>query len=273
MVLATFGLAANNVADTVMTFLRPINVTIAEGAGGVEVDVVDDDTVKTVFKCEAEGNVRYHTSQQFSWNLRESPWYVVFGGFSLGFVNTPGSDGGISPEGGKSLELGIFHACAVSLNFAKWWDVTFGIGFDWRNYRSTKGLMYVPDGGKIHVSHFPEGTDYRFSRIKIFTLQFPLLLKRNFNAYVAGFRPNFAFGPIFCLNTHGSVKSSWREADGTVSTFTDNHIGQRKFTIDFMARISLGGVGVYVRYSPYKTLTGGGVPDFRPLSAGITIGF
>ncbi len=272
MALASLCVAAGNTADTVMTFSRPMCVTIAEGPGGVRVGVVDKDSVNTMIVRETEGNVLRRSSQKLSLKLSGSPWYLVLGGFSLGFVNTPGSDSGISPEGGKSLEIGIVHACAVSYNFAKWWNVSFGVGFDWRNYRSTKGLMYVPDGGKIRVSHFPEGMDYRFSRLKIFTLQFPLFLERKFNATVAGFHPNFALGPIFCFNTHGSVKSSWREADGTVSTFTDNHIGQRKFTIDFMARVSLGGVGIYVRYSPYKTLTGAGVPDFRPLSAGVAIG-
>lgn len=272
-VFAVAAASASETADTVITFSNPMSVTVSESREAVKVAVVDGDTVTTVITQENGGNAVHRSTQQFRFPRGGNNWAVITGGFVLGFVNTPGSGDEVSPEGGKSLELGITNIIGIQREFSSSAALSLGIGVDWRNYRSTKGLMYVADNGRVGVSRFPLGTDYRFSRLKIFSLQFPLLMTFKFKGNIAGLYPNLAFGPVFCWNTHGSLKSSWREADGSVATYTDNHIGQRKFTIDLMARASLGYVGLYVRYSPYKALTGGGAPDFRPLSAGVSLFF
>lgn len=268
--------AANtaDTADTTATFIRPMAVTIAESPSGVKVGVVDSDTVSTVFECNAGENSTRRTSQQYTVISVGHNWSLIVSGLTLGFVTTPGCGEGAA-EGGKSLELGILNALGIRRELSSKAGISLGIGFDWRNYRSTKGLLYVPDGGSIRVSHFPAGTDYRFSRLKVFSVQFPLLFSVGFDSPLAGVKPSLSVGPVFCWNSHGSVKSSWREEDGTVSTFTSNSIGQRKFTIDLYAKASLGVVGLYLRYYPYKTLTGATAPapDFRPLSAGMTLLF
>ena len=272
MTVVALSMGAANTADTTATFIRPMAVTIAESPSGVKVGVVDSDTVSTVFECNAGENSTRRTSQQYTVISVGHNWSLIVSGLTLGFVTTPGCGEG-AVEGGKSLELGILNALGIRRELSSKAGISLGIGFDWRNYRSTKGLLYVPDGGSIRVSHIPAGTDYRFSRLKVFSVQFPLLFSVGFDSPLAGVKPSLSVGPVFCWNPHGSVKSSWREEDGTVSTFTSNSIGQRKFTIDLYAKASLGVVGLYLRYSPYKTLPGATAPDFRPLSAGMTLLF
>lgn len=264
---------AVNSNDTVYRFSNPERVLISESREGVEVKIIDDNSVKHKFERHGEGNFVRRSSQTYKFLPGGDKWNMIIGGFTLGFVTTPGAGDDVSPEGGRSLELGILNALGFEYKPSKHFGISFGIGFDWRNYRSTKGILYEPVDGKIRVSQFPEGVDYRFSRLKVFSIQFPLLIGWDCGRIASGLNPNISFGPVFCVNTHGSVKSSWREEGGKTSTFSSNSIGQRKFTIDFIANFSLGCVGVYVRYSPYKTLTGAEAPDLRPLSAGFAVSF
>lgn len=265
---AAIGAVAQTPADTVFKFSDPLSVTISENAGGVTVSVLDSDTVRTVISRGTSESGTRRSRQQYNRISAGHNWDVVSGGIMLGFNSTPSAD--FAPEMGKSLEIGWLRIVALQRRFRHGWNLSLGVGIDWRNYRSTTGTMYVADGGKISASAFSPGTDYRFSRIKIFSLQFPLLATKYFGRSSLGYRPSFSFGPVFNWNSHGSVLNSWRDADGTVYKTSDKHIGQRKFTIDLMAQLSMGPVGVYVRYSPYKVLTGATAPDFHSLSAGFS---
>lgn len=256
-------------ADTVATFVKPERVCVIEGPDGACIDVLGSD-YHTSFSRPTGSGVR-HTSQSWSWIRNKSGWDVTSGGLVLGFVNAPGAPDAAGFEAGKSLEIGLLEAVAVARRVG-FGTVSLGVGFDWRNYRSTTGTMFEARDGKVSVGRFDPDTDYRFSRLKIFSLQFPLLY--NCRATTAGTLPIFVHaGAIFNWNSHGSLKSAWRDADGAKLQTTCNDIGQRKFTIDFLAGVSVQGVGAYVRYSPYKVLTGASAPQFTTLSAGLMLMF
>ena len=268
-VAAALAVSAAAPADTVSTFVKPERVTIVEGPDGARVDIRGR-AYKASFSRATGGGVR-HTSQSWRWTRNKSGWDLTSGGLVLGFVNTPGAPAAAGFEAGKSLEIGMLEAIAVMrrLGFG---SVSLGVGFDWRNYRSTTGTMFEARDGKVSVGRFDADTDYRYSRLKIFSLQFPLLY--NCRATSAGTLPVFVHaGAIFNWNSHGSVKSAWRDGAGAKLQTSCNDIGQRKFSIDFLAGVSVQGVGAYVRYSPYKVLTGASAPQFTSLSAGLMLLF
>ena len=140
--------------------------------------------------------------------------------------------------------------------------ISLGIGFDWRNYRMTNDTRFRKgDDGKVMLDSYPEGASPDFSRIKVFSLNFPLLYQHQFNRDWG-----IGIGPVFNLNTYASVKTRYKK-DGGKHEFVEKHIGQRKFTVDIMATLENPLVDLYVKYSPMEVLKDSEV-KFRSLSFG-----
>lgn len=191
----------------------------------------------------------------------------------LGFVSAAGAPQGMDVEMGKSIEIGVLNLVGVKYRYSRTSEFSIGFGLDWRNYRSTRGTLFVAEDGRVGVSTFSQEVTPRFSRLKIYSLQFPILYSQRLGR-AAGHAAWLSLGPVMCLNTHGSLKSSWLDVEsGENTTVASNDIGQRKFTIDFIATLSLGDIGVYVRYSPYKVLTSARAPEFTTFSAGFGLAF
>ena len=144
--------------------------------------------------------------------------------------------------------------------------LSFGIGLDWRNYHyRLKGndVRFMKDEqGKVTLGAYPEGAKSDFSRLLVFSLSFPLLYKHWF-----GHGWGFAVGPVFNWNTYGSLKSAY-EMDGGEYEFVEKHIGQRKFTIDYMLIMKNPILDLYVKYSNMNVLKNSDL-KFRALSFGI----
>lgn len=274
IIIAVFfcsGLFAQTTYNAEKKYDYPRSVIIVEGADGTSVEVIDNSGSVNKVNCRGEGDNYIRSSSRFNRVGTDccGNWDIVSNGLCFGFVATPGSPSALSPDMGKSMEIGWLNIIAMERQLYRGWAMSLGIGIDWRNYRSTKGLVYESTGGHTE----PGANDkpwYRFSRIKIFSLQFPLLWTKNFKKR-SGMTPAIGFGTIFNLNTHGSVKTSWRDENGKKRNAVSNDIGQRIFTIDIYGQIRLGDVGVYVRYSPYKILTGQTPFDYRPLSVGVSL--
>lgn len=264
---AAYSAFAAEPADT-MVIRHPDNVIVVESPDSVAVCVTADGNSTVVSKQLRQGDV-LHIHRQYNMLSVGSKWDVVSGGLMFGFVDGVGAPDAARFEMGKSFELGWLNIIALQRSLSGSCDVSLGVGIDWRNYRSTMGTMFVPADGRVSLSVFPPDVTSRYSRLKVFSLQFPLMFTKRFA--LSRIYHSVSLGVIFNWNSHGSVKSSWVEPDGATATFSSNDIGQRKFTIDFMAKVSLGGaVGLYVRYSPYKVLTSASSPAFRTLSAGLT---
>ena len=112
----------------------------------------------------------------------------------------------------------------------------------------------------------------RLSRIKIFSVQFPLLYRQSLPFGLFGTKRDkmsIRLGPIFNLNSHASVLSAWREGD-VKSEYKVNGINLRPFTIDLFASLHVWDFcSIYVRYSPYHALTGHNKLNFHQLSTGL----
>ena len=268
---AALQVAAAEKGDTVTKYYDARNLTIIENEEGVKVEVTDADGETTYFNNASKGDGHSKITSGFN-RIKVGccdRWDLVCGGLNFGFVTTPGTSSAASPDMGKSMEIGWLNIIGVERRLPQNWRWSLGVGIDWRNYRSTSGLVFATEDRHVNLSD-EEIEGYRFSRIKIFSLQFPLLMTKKFKKR-SGLSPSISFGPIFNLNPHGSVKTSWKDEKGKNRYISTDKIGQRKFTIDLYGQLTLSEMGVYVRYTPYKILTGAVAPDYRSLSVGIIL--
>ena len=143
---------------------------------------------------------------------------------------------------------------------------SIGLGIDWRNYRMTGGEMFIKDeADKVAVVPYPEGTNPKFSRIKVFSINVPMLFTQDFNK-----RGNFSLslGPIVNFNTYASIKTRYKQDGGDFKKVTKG-INQRPITVDFMAIVRNPILDFYVKYSPMDVLKSDRGPKFRSLSFGL----
>lgn len=182
----------------------------------------------------------------------------------LGFVSPTNVSSGMDFPFGKSWEI-FFTPIVFELymNKAKGDLISLGVGFDWRNYRMTNDVRFMTnDDGTIVLDAYPEGASPKFSRVKVFSLNFPLLYEHKFNR-----QWGLGIGPVFNWNTYGSIKTRFKK-DGHNHKLVDKNIGHRKFTIDAMFILENPIVDLYLKYSPMDVLKDNDL-QFQSLSFGI----
>lgn len=201
-----------------------------------------------------------------------SKWDFCLGGPGIGWVNASGQPAGLGIEMGKSLEISWLNMVSVKYSMPHS-VLSIGFGFDWRNYRiSTSSHGFIPtENGGVGIGPYPEGTTSHGSRLKIFSMGVPVLWTQLLPLKWLDGRPlAITAGAVFNYNSHGSLQTKWTEADGTEATLKTNHIGHRRFSIDFIGLVKIGwGLNAYVRYSPNTVLRGAGQPRFKPFSTGL----
>lgn len=197
-------------------------------------------------------------------------WNVFMSGITIGLVNpmNQGSSGGL--QWSKSFEIGWLSCFGVMYGNRRC-TVSLGLGFDWRNYKiTTTDKCLVANGRKgIEWGSYPLGCKGKNSRLKVFSLQLPLL----YSWFVPKTDLVFKCGPVFNFNTYSSLKTTYEDADGNkIEDFT-KAISPRRFTLDFFGSLSYKHtLGIYVRYSPMKVMDAPTTINFQPLSVGVTLG-
>lgn len=179
-----------------------------------------------------------------------------------------GSSGGL--QWSKSFEIGWLSCFGVKYGNRRC-AVSLGLGFDWRNYKiTTTDKCLVANGRKgIEWGSYPLGCKGQNSRLKVFSLQLPLL----YSWVVPKTNLVFKCGPVFNFNTYSSLKTAYEDADGNkIEDFT-KAISPRRFTLDFFGSLSYKHtLGIYVRHSPMKVMDASTTINFQPLSVGVTLG-
>ena len=186
----------------------------------------------------------------------------------IGLCSAIEADEGISVSTGSSWEIFWTIAAYEYYAYGKRDGFSVGFGLDWRNYRMT-GFNYFSKAneGTISVEKYPVGTEPDFSRIKVFSLQIPLMWQHRFNK-----RWSFALGPVINFNTYASIKNKYTDANGEKHKDVLKHIHQKPFTIDLMAELNiLNEFSVYCKYSPMNILNSdySNKGNFQSLSFGI----
>lgn len=137
--------------------------------------------------------------------------------------------------------------------------------FNWRNYRLERTNRFVKgEDGRVTLAPYLEGSNPKFSRIKVHSISAALLLRQHF-------ANNFelAVGPMIKFNTSASIKTQYTH-DGTKVKEIEKNINQHKITFDWMGVIYTPMVDLYIKYSPNNVLKDGNV-KFRSLTFGIYI--
>ena len=182
----------------------------------------------------------------------------------IGLVSPTDVSSGMDFPFGKSWEI-FFTPIVFELymNKAKGDLISLGLGFDWRNYRMTNDFRFMKnDDGKVVLGSYPEGASPKFSRVKVFSLNFPLLYEHKFNR-----QWGLGIGPVFNWNTYGSIKTRFKK-DGDKQKLVEKQIGQKKFTIDAMFILENPIVDLYLKYCPTDVLKDNDL-KFQSMSIGI----
>lgn len=197
-------------------------------------------------------------------------WDMVSGGLGFGLVTPVNSDPSLSTSMGRSWEIMWTIVLGVKMKHGQH-SVRAGVGLDWRNY-VTKGDRYFHCDDDGHISMEPYGEEMRKhrSRIKVFSLQVPVLYGFSFgrNRSACGVE----IGPVVNFNTGGSIKTQYKIGDRDYSV-KKCHIDKRPVTVDVMATFRYKSIGLYARYAPMNVLKDSAGMKFGAFSTGIMFGF
>ncbi|MDE6496467.1 MAG: hypothetical protein K2L30_09565 [Duncaniella sp.] len=283
MALTAFAASAGEPVDTVMSVSNPASVSITESPEGMRVTVSGIDGNSGYESSYFQGypaGARVKARQETRWypfslagnrprRGKIHHWDLVTGGLGLGMVNAPGAPQAMGLEWEKSFEISWLHILAVRYT-SRSLGVSAGIGVDWRNYKVTTDTRLQPNGqGGVTWGSYPADAQPRNSRLKVFSLQFPILYHQHLPFRISGFQPKIVVGPVLNWNSHASLRTKWRDAEGNDMEEYNSGVHQRRFTVDLFGALSLNGwANIYCRYSTQTILQGYGSPRFRSFSIG-----
>ncbi|MDE6683152.1 MAG: hypothetical protein K2J87_06985 [Muribaculaceae bacterium] len=197
-------------------------------------------------------------------------WAIGIDGLTLGLSSANGQPHPKGLQWSKSIEIGWLSAVNLSYS-SRSSSISLGVGFDWRNYRisTSDRLLTLDRNGILNWAEFKDGGRGKGSRIKFFSIQFPLL----YEYAIPKSSVTIKAGPIFNLNTYASVKTDFFNENGNQTSYSSHLSSQRLFTVDLFANISFCRlVGIYFRYSPLRVLNTDEGINFHPLTLGVTLG-
>lgn len=181
----------------------------------------------------------------------------------IGMVNVINAPDNLNIDMGASYEFSVDNLLKCCYNLIPTTSVSLGIGLNWKNYRMTGCTRFVKEGNNLFLDNYPEGADIKFSRLKIFSFTVPLLIHQ-----AIGRKAALSLGPVVNINTYGSLKTRYVLNDERIKEKSKD-INQNSATIDFIAKIHLGEIGFYAKYSPTSVLNPDFGPKFNSYSAGI----
>lgn len=190
---------------------------------------------------------------------------LCVGGFGFGVVNAIETSEGMDMDMGASYEFSLDHLLRFNYNVLPATSVSMGFGMTWRNYRMTGRTRFIKDGDKLVLGAYPEGSDIKFSRLKVFSLTVPFMINQSLGRKVV-----FSVGPVVNFNTHASLKTRYT-LNGEKVKEKNNNIHQNRMTVDLMTKLRFNSLGVYAKYSPSDMLNTDFGPKFRSFSTGITL--
>ncbi len=188
---------------------------------------------------------------------------------AFGFCTATGTSDGISIPVGPSWEIDwtiLEYRYRLQKNANHYLSAGFGV--DWRNYRMTDQKRFVKgDDDIITVQPYPAGSTPKFSRIKVFSLNVPLMYHYYFGNNNSFFK-GFSVGAVVNFNTYSSIKTRYK-IDGENQKDLTKDLHKNPVTLDLMLRLRMKGFGVYAKYSPSNVLDTNYGPKFKSVSFGI----
>lgn len=283
LVLAAFcpaAMAQEESADTVVV-LHPQRVTVTSTANSMSVDIEGSQdnpdyrfsksqtTTSDGLRISSESTSDFDFKLPFTKSYEKGHRRIEMGiaaAMSLGLVSGLNTPEGLDINMGQSFEITWHCANIVLKGVSNRWEFSTGAWLNWKNFRMTGYNRFVTDNNAVVLAPYPDGSVIRFSRIHLFSWQFPLLADYRIDRHF-----HTTFGCLFNLNSHGSLKTRYR-LDGENHKDIDGSIHLKNFTVDFIAMLDYRRtIGLYVKYSPCRVLDAGFGPRFSSISTGITL--
>ena len=190
-------------------------------------------------------------------------WFESLG-MHFGFTHMSGASDACNM--GNSIELGFLKPISMAVVFPHSWRMSTGVGFGWKNYRLNNNLHFTKDdSGLLSLAGYEDDTYNHLSRLKIFYLDVPVLLKKSFG------KLSVCTGAVLNFNVYGSILTRFSKNEMEFKT-CDEGVNQQKVTVDLMAAVQFFDIGLYVKYSPCNVLKSNNIPKFRSFSVGFALG-
>ncbi len=259
--------------DTIMSVDNPEKIVFTESPEGIRLklevapdSVVEYDYVREDNDVAISAMRRKRTGASgLSLLYRTGPvdWDLIFGGISAGLVNAVGAPSGLHVEAAKSYEFSLLFILGLRAywNSQNW--LTFGVGYNARNYALNSTGRFVKTDGAISVEPYPADAHGGSSRLRVETLSMPLIYGRRLGRHCG-----LHVGPVLNVTTRSSLKTTY-EVGRIGHTDRAGGIYAHKVTVDLYGALSYHGWGLYVRYSPMKLIKSGCGPQFSSISTGI----
>jgi hypothetical protein len=190
-------------------------------------------------------------------------WNIYTGGFVIGWDNASGIDVNM----GRSIDIGWLNVFGAKFKTRYGQRITAGVGIDWRNFKLHNDVRFHQDGDILTITPYPEGAESKSSRVKVFSLTVPVLVRQRLFSTVDIFA-----GPVVNFNLHASVETTYK-LNGEKVKESSNKIHPVPVTVDILGGIKWKFIGAYVRYSPCHVLQERYAPSFTPFTTGIIMGF
>jgi hypothetical protein len=280
LLIGGLGSYANTVQDTIIVVNQAKKVTIEKKHNSMSVKVEGSEDNPGYFYSQRmevdstaaviieEKNADWDFNIPFINKNSKTKKYrgnLCVGGFGFGVVNAIETSEGMDMDMGASYEFSLDHLLRFNYNVLPATSVSMGFGMTWRNYRMTGRTRFIKEGDKLVLGAYPEGSDIKFSRLKVFSLTVPFMINQSLGRKVV-----FSVGPVVNFNTHASLKTRYT-LNGEKVKEKNNNIHQNRMTVDLMAKLRFNSLGVYAKYSPSDMLNTDFGPKFRSFSTGITL--
>ena len=198
-------------------------------------------------------------------NGKSGRWSIKTGGLGFGLNGALGQEKGTGLQWGKSFDITWLHVIAGEYKFGRS-AVSLGLGLDWKNFKMTGDpyrMVKLKTGG-LGLHNYPDGTVALNSTLKIFSLGIPVL----YSFDIPKVYTKFTVGPVINFNTYSSLKTNYLNAEGNKIREFKKDLGQKKVTFDIFGSLSWDGFGLYMRYSPIKSMKSFSDVNFTPMTLG-----
>lgn len=126
------------------------------------------------------------------------------GNFGMALLNVNSGNPDFKTQ--RSYEV-FLNLCTDDFKLSRSVTFNYGLGFSWKNFAMTKsGMMTKDDDGNILIGGWPEKAEPKVSKLRVFSVTFPLIL--SVNAYRG---VGFSVGPVVNLNASSSAEEQVQE--------------------------------------------------------------
>lgn len=279
-------------SDTVIHYRKKI-VHVQDSVGQVRVKVLSEDSVpynKVYEGVFSDGKTyeKYTVVEELGLdipilskmiNKKKKKSYEMtahWAGIGWGFANVADGNFNVNDINGVSLKSQSSNEFYLNLVekiipvVGNCFGVTTGIGMGWHNYHFAGSQHLIDDKGVTRI----ENTDiqFDFNRLRTFQFTVPLLLEWQ-PTFQNDHKTYVSVGAVGCINTYSSYKVEYVGADGGKIKNSIKGMNVVPVSVDFMAQIGHGNLGLYAKYSPFSIFEGGKGPNVRAVSVGATLNF